>query len=268
MLTYSVLPDHIKQVAEKYNHSNEKLDCLPSKLMYEDINYYVVHYYPSLHDLFIQENGGVPPFEQVRRAILIVKVYQTAGNTLIRTGGKWVKEPTARNYRKLEQRLTSIKRKINKFISQEGLIKLDNIIEASRKINKDQDLIFECVDKGTELIDHANKTEMVNESIQQEVRNYVVKMVRAAVRQNQVQLDTEVDRKELLAYLGREVWKKPSILFDYLWFKKNVSYMLNSSSPTAKDMYDLQEMVSKEKTIDEMENADEMISLIRNPKAK
>lgn len=266
MLTYKVLPDHIKKVAEEYNHSNERLDCLPSKLQVGNKSYYVVHYYPTLNDLFICEDGSVPAFEEVKRSILIVKVYQTAGNSLMNIGGKWLKAPTSKLYRKLEQKLTTIKKKVYDSISIEDLTKLEKIIIASRKMKEDQDLIFNCVDKGTELIVKANETEIVTEEIQKEVRKYVEEMVRAAVRQNQAQLDTERERRELLSYLGSVIFKKPSILLEYLWFKKNEPYMLNSNSPTAKEMGELREMVKEDKTIDNMENADEMIALLRNPR--
>lgn len=64
MLTYKVLPDHIKKVAEEYNQSNERLDCLPSKLQVGNKSYYVVHYYPLLNDLFtkqLTDDSGIVP---------------------------------------------------------------------------------------------------------------------------------------------------------------------------------------------------------------
>lgn len=267
MLTYDVLPEYIKKVAEEYNHYNEKkLDVLPSRLKYGNHLYYVVNYIPSLHDLFIREDGRVPPYQEVKRAMFVVMVYQTAGNNLMKTGGKWVKSPTEKLYRKMENKLNRIKSKIMDISPPYILANLDKVIDASRQIVEDQQLIYDCVVSGTDIIVKANDTEVVTEEDQKEVRKYLVEMIRAAVRQNQAQLDTERDREELLVYLDQVALKKPSILLDYLWFKKNEKNMLNSQSKTAMDMGDLQEMVKEDKPIDEMDNAEEILALVRNPK--
>lgn len=266
MLTYQSLPDHIKKVAGAYNYSNEKIDCLPSKLHYEGNVYYVIEYEPSLHELFVYEDGEVAPFEEVRRATLIVRAYQTGGNSLMQIGGRWLKAPTLKRYRKLQEKLKTIKEKIGSDMPDEALNQLNRVMNAAKSIVEDQELIFDCVSKGTDLIVKANETEMVTEQIQKEVRMYVVEVARAAVRQNQVQLDTEMDRRNLLAFLDKVALKKPSILMSYLWFKKNEPNMLNSKTEMAKEMPMLKEMVKEDTPIDQLENAEELIALIRNPK--
>ncbi|RIW29019.1 hypothetical protein D3H55_20060 [Bacillus salacetis] len=112
MLEFKKLPEHIKRKAEQYDPSSKRIDCLPSKFYYNGTKYFVISYYPSLQDLFIREDGSIPPYEEVERATLVVHFYKTAGATIVKTGGAWALSPSARLYRKWERTLLSIKEKL------------------------------------------------------------------------------------------------------------------------------------------------------------
>lgn len=266
MLTYDVLPDHIKRVAEQNNHANEKLDVLPSCLKYDGQTYYVIEYCTSAEHLFVREDGSIPPFEEIKRGALVVRVYGTAGNTLTKIAKQWLSLPTISLNKKLINKLLNIKEKVIDITPQYILLSLDNITSSAVNVIADQKLIFKCVDEGLDLIIEANETEIVTEEIQKQVRQYVVEVVRAAVRQNQEQLDTEGDRKELIRYLGSILIKRPSILPNFLWFWFQSKNMLTSKSKTGRDMEELQEMVKFDKPIDELGNKAEILAAVRNPK--
>ncbi|MGD6898309.1 hypothetical protein [Bacillus infantis] len=266
MLNYNKLPEHIRKIAEEYDPSSNRIDCLPSKFHYNGQNYYVISYYPTLQDLFIREDGSVPAYEEVKRATLIIHVYKTAGSTIIKTGGSWAMSPSAKLYRKWEQILISLNNKLEDTAPAEILDNLTRCLKTALKLREYQDVIFKSVEEGTDLVTKANDTEIVTEDIQKKVRACVVDMVRAAVRKNEEQLKTEGDRKQVLAYLESIRFKKPSIILDYHWFKKNEPHMLSSRSETAEDMEELKAMVKEEKTVDEMDNPEEFYKLLLNPK--
>jgi hypothetical protein len=266
MLTYKILPHHIKEIAERNNTKNEKIDVLPSKFFYENEYYYVITYIPSLEDLFIREDGFIPSFHDIKRAMLIVKVYQTSGSTMFNIGRKWASEKTKKIYTKMSENLKSIQEKISDNMPEQVSYKISNVIQSCHNIVDDQKLIEDCFEKSVDLVKKANETEHVSEKEQQELRKYVVEMTRAAVRQNQEQLNTESDRKYLLDYLAKQILKNPSIGLEYFAFRKQEKNMLSSKSPTAWEMGELREMVRVDKPVDELDNAEELIALIRNPK--
>jgi hypothetical protein len=266
MLDYKKLPDHIKKVAKEYDPSSKRIDCLPSKFHYNGQNYYAISYSPTLQDLYVREDGSVPPYEEVKRATLIVHVYQTAGETIIKTGGEWALSPSAKLYRRWEKVLSSFKSKLEGTAPPEILESISRCLNSAKRLRQDQDIIFKRVEKGTDLIVEANNKELVTEEIQKEVRACVVEMVRAAVRKNDEQLNTERDRKEILAYLHTIIFKKPSLLLDYFWFMRNEPHMLSSDSETAKEMPQLREMVKEDKPVDELDNKEELYRLLMNPK--
>ncbi|RIW29018.1 hypothetical protein D3H55_20055 [Bacillus salacetis] len=133
-------------------------------------------------------------------------------------------------------------------------------------MNEEQDIIFKSVEEGVDLVEEANTSELVTEDVQKKVRACVVEMVRAAVRKNEVQLRTERDRKDLIAYLNKEMFKRPSLLWSYLWLKRQDPHILNSDSETAKDMPELIDMVKEDTPVDELENKEELYKLLLNPK--
>ncbi|MGD6879538.1 hypothetical protein [Bacillus infantis] len=266
MLTYSKLPEHIKKTAEEYDPSSNRIDCLPSKFDYNGQIYYVISYYPSLQDLFIREDGSVPPYEEVKRATLVVHFYKTAGSTIVSTGADWAISPSAKLYKKWEKTLLSLKGKLEGTASPEIMESIRRCLDSAKKLREDQDIIFKSVEKGTDLLVEANDTELVTEDIQKQVRAYVVEMVRAAVRKNEEQLETERDRKDILAYLNTMIFRKPSLLIDYFWIKRNEPHMLNSNSETARDMPELKEMVKEDIPVDEYDKPEELYKLLLNPK--
>lgn len=266
MLHYKNLPDHIKKVAKEYDLSSSRIDCLPSKFYYNGQNYYVISYYPTLQDLYVREDGSVPPYEEVKRVTLIVHVYQTAGETIIKTGGEWALSPSAKLYRRWEKVLASLKSKLQATAPPEIMESINRCLESAKRLRLDQEIIFNSVEKGTDLIVGANDTELVTEETQQRVRACVVEMVRAAVRKNDGQLKTERDRKEILAYLHTVLFKRPSILLDYFWFMRNEPHMLSSDSETGREMPELREMVKVDKPVYELDNKEELYRLLMNPR--
>lgn len=266
MLTYNILPEHIKKVAEQFNNRKEKLDVLPSKFHYGNVVYYPITYLTSLETLFITEDGKVPLFEEVIRPMLIVSVYENSGNTILTIGRKWASSKTIKNYSALIKSLESVTSKIKNKAPRNEMENLEHFLASCKRILNDQRIIEDCFHKGLDLITQANETEFVSEKEQQQARQYVVEMTRAAVRQNQEQLDCEQNRKALISYLESQLLSSPSVVIDYLSIKSKEKNMLTLNSATGEDMAELQEMVREEKPIDEMDGADELIALIRNPK--
>lgn len=266
ILDYKKLPDHIKKVAKEYAPSSNRIDCLPSKFHYNGQKYYAISYYPTLQDLYIREDGSVPPYEEVKRATLIVHVYRTAGSTIVTTGAEWALSPSAKLYRRWEKVLTSLKNKLQATAPPEMMESINRCLDSAKRLREDQAIIYNSVEKGTDLLVEANDTEIVTEETQRQVRACVVEMVRAAVRKNDEQLKTERDRKEILAYLHTVFFKKPSLLLDYLWFMRNEPHMLSSYSETARDMPELREMVKEDTPVDELDNKEELYRLLMNPK--
>ncbi|WP_053364888.1 hypothetical protein [Bacillus sp. FJAT-27245] len=266
MITLQNLPVDIKEIAEKFNTRNEKIDVLPSKFHYKEQFYYVFVYAPSKEMLFVREDGEVPGHEEMTRPMLIVTVYHTSWTSMLETVQRWAKSKTKQNYSSLVQNLKSVERKLGNKLSGSNLEDLQRFLTACEKIVEDQLLIEEYFRKAVDLVDHANETEYVSETEQKQLRQYVVETSRAAVRQNQEQLDCERSRKALISYLESQLLSSPSILIDYISIKKKEKNLLASDSPTGEDMAELREMVREDKPIDELDNASELIALIRNPK--
>ncbi|WP_053364887.1 hypothetical protein [Bacillus sp. FJAT-27245] len=266
MLTYNVLPEHIKKVAEQFNNRKEKLDVLPSKFHYGNVVYYPITYLPSLETLFITEDGEVPLFEEVKRPMLIVSVYENSGNTILTIGRRWVSSKTIKNYSALIKSLESISIKIKNKAPRDEMENLERFLAACKRILNDQRIIEDCFHKGLDLINQANETEFVSEEEQKLVRQYVVEMTRAAVRQNQEQLDCEQNRKALISYLESQLLSTPSIVIDYLSIKSKEKNLLTLNSTTGEDMAELQEMVREDKPVDEMDGTEALIARIRNPR--
>lgn len=265
MLTFSALPEEIKAIAQQHNHSNEKIDVLPSKFLFNNHYYYVITYDPSANELFVRDDAYVASKAEVEGLALLSRTYSTAGMTILNQGKEWVQSPKIRVYTSLKNLLEKIHKKITGNLPPEVQSSMERMMEACEYIIRDQKRIETEVKDGIDLVIEANDSEIVTEDIRSRLRNHIVEMARAGVRQNNQQLEKEEDRQRILTYLEQIRWKNPSILLDYNNLKKKMSHMLSKNSKNGRDMEELTEMVKVDVSPDELPNKQEILNLIRNP---
>lgn len=265
MLTEDQLPKHIKKAVNDFK-SDEDFDfeVFPSKFLIDGDNYYAFNFRPSNEKLIVRDDGAVLPLEKIKKVALIMTAYNTSMIHFSDIGVKWVKQYDKKGLDKLCKRLMSIKKYIEKSSSDEILNSFDSFIDTIKKMIEYQVLIEESVHKGFQQGIKTNNQEVVTEEDYKRMRKYNLDMVRNAYLQNEIQLNTERDRRIVLQFLA----KKPKYWPIYLYAKFHDIRMLSAKdTEKVQTMNELKNMIFNEDVpLEEQPNAEEMLSKFRNPR--
>ncbi|MBH0171681.1 hypothetical protein [Fictibacillus sp. 18YEL24] len=266
MLTVEKLPTHIKEVAENHQKRDIRYHVFPSMFLIEDEKYYLFMYEPTKEQLIIREDGKVLTKEHIKKPFLYALAYNSSIENISNIGGEWVEARTIQRYKKLNSILNSIENIIKgnapAHISK-SLIKLK---DASRIIIQEQENINRCVEDGLALTINTNDSELVTMDEYFRMRKYVLGMVRAAYKQNEIQLETEEERSEIFKYLSQNKLSFGLRLLPlYFQFAPYKKLMRTSDSYGSDKMENIKKLIAKDVDIEKDIEALNLLKLTRNP---
>ncbi|MET3730242.1 hypothetical protein ABID52_003883 [Fictibacillus halophilus] len=266
MITSEKLPTEILDKIAKYKKHKEKTHVFPSVISINNINYYYIKYAPSREQLIIREDGTILPVSKIKSVFQYALVYNTSFENITNFGLKWVESGTLKRYEKLCNILEDLYNVIKEQAPSNILDSLKRFRECSEIIIQEQHNINKSVGQGFDLANKTNNLEIVTIQDCKEMRKFNESMVRAAFRQNEIQLETEDERKVIYKYVSRNKFsygfKLLPILIQLAPYHKN---MRTSATIGSEEMEDIKRLISKDLNIEENPEALAAVKLLRNP---
>jgi hypothetical protein len=265
VITENTLPKNIESKVKKYFNPEKDFDyqVFPSKIFVDDKLYYSFIFRPSLETLLIQEDGVIPPKNEVKKVALFVSALNTSLHNISTIGFKWAKASDKKGLRKLSMVIKKIKSELENKASADIIRAIESFQYVIEMTLKHQEIIEKSVENGLRLAATTNDREIVTEDDYKKMRKYNLDMVRSAYLQNEIQLETESDRRIVLKYLLR----KPKYWPLYLYIMYHDMKMLSSRYPNkVREMQSIKNMIFEEDVpLEKQPNAEDVIRLLRNP---
>lgn len=266
MITVDKLPKEIQEVADQHKIKREKYDVFPSKFYIDDDYYYCFLYKSNNEQLIIRDDGKVLPYKEIEKVAMTATAYNGAIMTVSGNGIHWVNVSTKKIYTDFVDRLIQVKNSVYN-LSPETIRAIDNIVQAARTIVEEQEKIEEYAGEAIRLIRRTNETEVTTERDYYQLRKYVQKIGWCGLRQNEVQLDTELDREKVLKELQSKAFINPVIFRHIRKIRKVARRMLTHQSKEGQQ-FEVIRKHAKELATEKYEDTEEAKQLhrhFRNP---
>jgi hypothetical protein len=267
MIRMHNLPENIKVSIKPFFKENETPDVFPAKFNIGGTLYYYFTCAPTEEQLIVEVSGTVPLFEEVKEAAIIMNNYNSYIETFVSIGSKWVKADRIENYTKLKALLSDIENKLGPFPQDvETAYKIFETVPDI--IIENQIVIEESVRKADYLWQKARESLIVTDDEEKEMHGYLGDMVRAQVKQNDIQLQTEKERKIISDYVSS---KKGFLNFSAMNLARKLKpyeqNMFNSQSKDAEGWEVLRHSVlNADIEAERQKNAGIVLSKLRNPR--
>lgn len=261
------IPNHIKEALRPYYKDGEKPDVFPSKFEIHHQLYYYFTFAPAAEQLIMKDDGTVPYFHEIQDTALICNSYNVSIETIASIGKKWVESGKRENYEKLRNILRD---------AQKGLAPLPPDVEAAfhsylrtaDQIIDLQNAVQEAVDDAIIIWDRTNLQELATQQDQIDMRKCIVKMTRAAYKQNEIQLQTEKDRERVWEFVSSRRWPFNmsgwSVYFKLRPYQKN---MMKNTPSNIREAEEVGRMVLEEDLpLEQHENVNDVWQHLRNPR--
>ncbi|CAM3858374.1 hypothetical protein GCM10009865_52320 [Aeromicrobium ponti] len=267
MIRMHNLPENIKESLKPYYKENETPDVFPAKFNIGGKLYYYFTFAPAEEQLIMENDGTVQRFDVVKEVAVITNSYNVCIETFVNIGSKWIKANRIENYVKLKDILQEIKSKLDPF--PQDVERAYRIFEpVPDKIIENQKVIEESVKKADQLWQRGREDLLVTEEDEKEMHGYLVDMIRAQVHQNDIQLQTENERKIIYDYVSS---KKGLFNFTALNLARKLKpyekHMFTSNSEDAKGWSELRHSVfNDDLEAERQKNAVLVYRKLRNPR--
>jgi hypothetical protein len=267
MIRMHNIPDSIKESLKPYYKEREKPDVFPARFNIGGKLYYYFAFAPAEEQLVMENDGTVPLFEEVKNIAVITNSFNVCIETFETIGTKWLKANRIENYVKLKEILLQIESKLGPF--PQDVEKAYRVFEeVPDKIIEYQKVIEESVKKADQLWERGKESQLVTEEDEKEMHGYLVDMIRAQVHQNDIQLQTENERKIIYDYVSS---KKGLFNFTALNLAKKLKpyekHMFTSNSEGAKGWSELRHSVfNDDLEAERQKNAVLVYRKLRNPR--
>lgn len=268
MIRMHNIPEDIKEALRPYYKDGEKPDVFPSKFRINNELYYYFTFAPAAEQLIMKDDGTVPDFHDIRRDVaLICNSYNVSIETIASIGKKWVQSGKKENYQKLRNILRDTQKTLSPFPNDVEAA-WDSYLSAVDQIIDNQDAIQEAVDDAIIIWDRTNLQELATEQDQIDMRKCIVKMTRAAYRQNEIQLQTEKDREKVWEFVSSKRWPfNMSGWSVYVKLKPYQKYMMKNTAFNMNEAEEVGRMVlSEDLPLEQHENANDVWQHLRNPR--
>lgn len=261
MIRMNNIPEHIRNSLKVYYKENEKPDVFPSIFLINGRRYYYFTFAPAAEQLIMLDDGTVPFFNEVKREALIFNNYNISFETILHIGGKWTKSGRRDNYGKLLGILEELGRKLPGDL--EG--PYHTYEKATKQILDEQDQIEQAINRAREISERTNREELATEQDQLDMRRCVVDMVRAAYRQNEIQLQTEKERDMIWDYVASNRFSVG--IGTYFKLKKYQKNMMKNTPENKREAEEKGKMVlGEDLPLEQHENAQLVWKKLRNPR--
>ncbi|PWW17613.1 hypothetical protein DFO73_12415 [Cytobacillus oceanisediminis] len=267
MIRMHNIPESIKESLKPYYKENETPDVFPAKFNIGGKLYYYFTFAPAEEQLIMENDGTVPRVDEVKNTAVITSSYNGCIETFVNIGSKWVKANRIENYEKLKDILRDIESKLGPF--PQDVDSAYRVFEpVPDKIIDNQKVIDESVKKADQLWQRGRESLLVTEEDEKEMHGYLVEMIRAQVRLNDIQLQTENERKIIYDYVSS---KKGLLNFTALNLARKLKpykkHMFSSNSEDAKGWSELRHSVfNDDLEAERQKNAEILSRKLRNPR--
>lgn len=267
MITTGNLPDHIVKAVRQHLKSGETFDVFPAKFSIDNNSYYYFTFAPAREQLIMRDDGIVPPLHDIKKAALVAEAYNTSIETIAKHGFQWVKSDTKKIYGSVHQLFLETKDMLGTKVPDAIEQSFEACLYAAKEIVEEQKKIEDAVERAIRLGDSTNQKEVATEDDRNQMRQYVTQMGWAAFRQNEIQLETEVDRERVMEYLASNKLSSPKLFFKYVKLNKMTKRMLTGDTREGQRIDEVRRQIEvlEAESLEESAEANEYFAKLRNP---
>ncbi len=265
MIRMQHLQEHILESLKPYYQKDETPDVFPAKFSIEGGMYYFFTFAPAAEQLIMKEDGSVPKYNEIKHINLLATDYNYSIEFLLNIGSKWANISFLDNYVRFQKILNEIEVTLPADLS----ILREDILILKTTVSKIIEYHHQTVDLVKIMIsawDTMKKTELVTEEDQKEMRNNRFKLAQIQFKQNELQINTEIERMNVFNYLSSKKGLVHLKMWSlYLKFKPYQRKMLTSNQ-----IVELEEtraiLLKGQLPLEEEENTVDILAHLRNPK--
>lgn len=201
MIRMHNLTENIKDALKPYYNENEKPDVFPAKFLFKGELYYYFTFAPAAEQLILRNDGSAPFFEEIKEEALLANNFNVCIEKFVHIGAKWATANRLGNYENYKNILGQIERKLGP-LPEDVQKAYDVVKHVPDIIIENQHQIVDAVKKADDLWKVASDKELVTDLDEEKMESYLVEMIQAQVRQNDIQIKTENERKLISEFVS------------------------------------------------------------------
>ncbi|MED3744766.1 hypothetical protein I6J18_12440 [Peribacillus psychrosaccharolyticus] len=268
MIRMHNLPENIKNALKPYYKEGEKPDVFPAKFSFKGELYYYFTFAPAEEQLILRNDGSAPFFEEIKEGALLANNFNTCIEKFVHIGAPWAVANRKGNYENYQDILNKIERKLGPF--PEDVQKAYHVVkQVPGIIIENQRQILEAVKKADELWLIRSQEELVTDQDEALMESYFVEMIQAQVRQNDIQIKTEKERKKISEFVSsKKGFLNLTAIILSLRLKPFEKNMFSSNHEHADEWGEFSKLVlTGNRKAEEVKDHYKVFNKLRNPKS-
>jgi hypothetical protein len=261
------LPENIKNALRPFYTEDETPDVFPAKFSFKGELYYYFTFAPAAEQLILRNDGNVPLFEEIKEEALLANNFNTCIEKFVNIGAPWAVANRVENYENYWDILSKIESKLGP-LPEDVQKAYDVAKQVPGIIIENQRQIYDAVKKADELWLERSQEELVTDQDEALMESYLVEMIQAQVRQNDIQIKTDKERKLISEFVSS---KKGFLNFTANILSRRIKpfdkYMFSSDHEDAEEWDDLSKLALKgNRKAEEAKDHYKVFNKLRNPR--
>ncbi|WP_298473471.1 hypothetical protein [uncultured Psychrobacillus sp.] len=268
MIRMHNLPENIKEALKPYYNKKEKPDVFPAKFSFKGELYYYFTFAPAAEQVILRNDGSAPYFEEIKEEALLANNFNVCIEKFVHIGAGWATANRLGNYENYKNILTQIKRKLGPF--PEDVQKAYDVVKhVPDIIIENQHQIVDAVKKADELWKVASDKELVTDQDEEKMESYLVEMIQAQVRQNDIQMKTDEERRIISEFVSLKKWVNLHAFILSIRLRPFDKYMFSRNHEDAGEWAELRDMaLYSNRKAEEVKDHHLIFDSLRNPRLK
>lgn len=267
MIRMQNLPENIKNALRPFYKEDETPDVFPAKFSFKGELYYYFTFAPAAEQLILHNDGSAPFFEEIKEEALLANNFNTCIEKFVNIGAPWAVANRVENYENYRDILSEIESKLGPLPEE-----VQKAYEVAKQVPgiiiENQQQLLEAVKKADALWLERSQEELVTAQDEALMESYLVEMIQAQVRQNDIQIKTEKERKLISEFVSS---KKGFLNFKAIILSQRLKpfdkYMFSSDHEDAEEWGDLSKLaLTGNRKAEEVIDHHKVFNKLRNPK--
>lgn len=268
MIRMENLPENIKHALRPYYKEDEIPDVFPAKFSFKGELYYYFTFAPAEEQLILRIDGSVPLFEEIKEEALLANNFNTCIEKFVKIGAPWAVANRVGNYENYQDILSQIEKKLGPF-PEDVQRAYDVVKQVPGIILDNQRQIVEAVKKADELWLRRSQEELVTDKDEALMESYLVEMIQAQVRQNDIQIKTDNERRKISEFVSsKRGFMNIAAMKLSLRLKPFEKYMFSRDHEDADEWEELSKLaLTSNRKEEEVKDHYKVFNKLRNPKS-
>lgn len=261
------IPSSVFRALEPYEENKRESIFFQLKVFYKDRYYFSCSLAPPLEYLVIRDDGTIPLYDEARPVSLLAIEFNTKDNNLNGIGKEWLNPSTKMMYENLLNILRQLEDKVNMVAPSDVIRSLNKFREMTEFSIKQQEEIMKTVKEGLQYLESINKKGVLVEDDVNYLDLNKDETMRALNRKQLNQMESDVDRKKILSFLFKRMWRKPVLFFYLLSLIRYQKNLRSNKGSEAEEQRKLKKRLDNGGGSPEQEEEDkDILNRILNPK--